>query len=806
MLYFIDVAMLKTGEKFGQYKVLSAIGAGGMGEIYHARDTRLKRDIAIKVLPEKWTKNESAVKRFMQEAHSASALNHPNILTIYDIGKHEDIHFIATEFVKGHTLRTHIGNKNLDLNKALDIGVQVASALVAAHEANIVHRDIKPENIMVRRDGYVKVLDFGLAKLIEKEREEIDAEFADVFQAKTIPGMILGTANYMSPEQARGLEVDTRSDIFSLGIVIYEMIAGHVPFTGETVSDVIAAILTNEPVSLSELNHVPLELEWSISKALCKNCEERYQTVKEMLGDLRRLKQRLEFETELKRVSDGSLDADEYEIKEPNGNYSEQETAIFPKTLIQSNSINKTQKRIDSLAILPLANGSNDSNAEYLSDGITESIINCLSNVPNLRVVPRSTVFRYKGCEDDAQKIGNELGVGAVLAGRLVKINDSLVVKTELIDIEGESQIWGEQYRRKMTDIFALQEEIAEDISEELKLQLTGKEKENLKKRYTENIDAYHYYLKGRYFVTAKRTEEWIKKGIEFFQKAIDLDPNYALAYSGLAEAYGFFASSTGGWLPSEAYPKAEAAAQKALELDDTLGEAHCSLGFFRLLYDWNFPEAEKQFKRAIELSPNYPNAHDGYGFYLKAVGRHEEAIKQCKIVQQLDPLSPFSHISLGYGYYFARDFDKAIEECHKALEMDKHSTFAYRNLGLAYLQKGEIENAISALSKAVTFSSGGLAFEAYLGFAYGVANKQKEALETLENLREIAKERYVPVYNFAIIYLGLGKLDETFEWFEKAFEERSGFMPFLKVEPIIDSLRSDPRFQDLVKRIGLPE
>ena len=428
--------MLKAGENFGQYKVLSAIGAGGMGEIYHARDTRLKRDIAIKVLPEKWTKNESAVKRFMQEAHSASALNHPNILTIYDIGKHEDIHFIATEFVKGHTLRTHIENKNLDLNKALDIGVQVASALVAAHEANIVHRDIKPENIMVRRDGYVKVLDFGLAKLIEKEREEIDAEFADVFQAKTIPGMILGTANYMSPEQARGLEVDTRSDIFSLGIVIYEMIAGHVPFTGETVSDVIAAILTNEPVSLSELNHVPLELEWSISKALCKNCEERYQTVKELLGDLRRLKQRLEFETELKRVSDGGQVSDEYEIKEPTENYSEQETAIFQKTLIQSNSINKTQKRIDSLAILPLANGSNDSNAEYLSDGITESIINSLSNVPNLRVVPRSTVFRYKGSEEDAQFIGNELGVGAVLAGRLVKINDSLVVKTELIDIE----------------------------------------------------------------------------------------------------------------------------------------------------------------------------------------------------------------------------------------------------------------------------------------------------------------------------------------------------------------------------------
>ena len=467
-------------------------------------------------------------------------------------------------------------------------------------------------------------------------------------------------------------------------------------------------------------------------------------------------------------------------------------------------AIRKTRKAIDSLAVLPFANAADDSNAEYLSDGITESIINSLSKLPKLRVVPRSTVFRYKGQENDLQMIGQELGVRAVFAGRVMQLGDWIIIKTELVDVANQAQIWGEQYRRKMTNIFNLLDDIAEDIGEQLKLKLSGEEKKRLAKRYTKNTDAYQLYLKGRYFVTTKRTEDWIKKGIECFQKAIDLDPNYALAYSGIAEAYGFLASSTGGWSPHKAYPKAKAAALKALELDDTLGEAHCSLGFFRLLYDWNFAEAEREFKKAVELSPNYPNAHDGLGFYYKAVGRHADSIEKGKQVQTLDPLSPFAHISLGYAYYFARDFEKAVEECNKALELNKYSTFAYRNLGLAYLQLGNIENAIKALNKAVTFSSGGLAFESYLGFAYGIAGKHSEAAETLENLHEISRSQYVPAYNFAMLHLGLNDLDKTFEYLEKAFTERSGFLPFLKVEPMVDALRNDPRFQDLLWKIDL--
>jgi eukaryotic-like serine/threonine-protein kinase len=780
-----------AGKIFGHYEVQSAIGAGGMGEIYRAFDTRLKRDVALKILPEQLTRDEFAVERFMREAYAASALNHPNILTIYDIGEHEQIHFIATEFIEGQTLRERMKSAPLDLAELLDIALQVSSALDAAHKAGIVHRDIKPENIMIRGDGYVKVLDFGIAKLTEHEQAEAESDAATLIQSATTPGMILGTVFYMSPEQARGLKVDTRSDVFSLGVVVYEMISGSLPFSGATMSDVIAAILKSEPRPLSEAaKNAPTELEWSVAKALRKERSERYQTVKELAGDLKRLRQRLEFE---------NFNSSNHAFA------AEHPTQIFSKNHNPSRKT-RTRKAIDSLAVLPLVNDGSDANAEYLSDGITECIINSLSKLPKLRVVPRSTVFRYKGQQDDLQEIGRELGVRAVFAGRVLLIDDSLIVKTELVDIANEAQIWGEQYRREMTDIFTLQGEIAEDISEKLRLKLSGEEKKRIAKHYTENTEAYQHYLKGRYFVTTKRTEEWIKKGIEYFQKAIDLDPNYALAFSGVAEAYGFLASSTGGWSPRKAYPKAKAAALKALELDDELGEAHCSLGFSYLLYDWKFAEAEREFEKAIRLSPNYPNAHDGLGFYFKAVGREAESIEKCKEVQKLDPLSPFAHVSLGYAYYFARDYERAIDECNKALEMDKHSTFAYRNLGLAYLQQGKIEKAISALSKAVTFSSGGLAFESYLGFAYGVAGKRAEALEVLASLEDIDKEKYVPAYNFAMVYLGLNETDKAFEWLEQAVKERSGFLPFLKVEPMVDKLRADARFDNLLKRIGLPQ
>lgn len=766
--------MLETNRQLGRYRICSALGAGGMGEVYLAEDVALERLVALKVLPAEIARDKERMRRFVQEAKTASALNHPNILTIYEIGKENRLHFIVSEYVEGETLREKLKRENLPVSEVLEIAVQIAAALESAHAGGIVHRDIKPENLMIRADDYVKVLDFGLAKLTEDKSALLDTEGETLAQVNTAAGMILGTVAYMSPEQARGQKVDTRSDIFSFGVCLYEMLAGFNPFKGETTVDVLAAVLQREPTLLSSLKpEIPEELSRIVAKALRKNRHERYQSSKNLLRDLKQLQQQLTFGA----------------------------TANFSQSLMAQG-----KEAINSLAILPLAcAGGDDAQTEYLSDGITESIINALAQISDLNVTPRNTVFRFKGSASDAQTIGKQLNVRAVLTGRVRQFGKNLIIGVELIDVEKDTQIWGEQYRRALVDIFDLQEEIAADIGEKLRLKLTGEEKKLLGKRYTENAEAYQCYLRGRYFVTTKRTEEWIKKGIEYFQQAIEIDPTYALAFSGLADAYGFLASSTGGWTPQDAYPKAKAAAERALAIDETLGEAHASLGFFHLLYDWNFPAAERQFKRAIELSPNYPNAHDGYGFYLKAMGRHAEAIAECGQMQKLDPLSPFAHVSLGWAHYFARDYDRAIAECQNALEMEQNSTFAYRILGFAYLQKGRINKALAALKKAVRFSSGGLAFEAHLGYVYAIAGKRAEALKVMSDFEKIARERYVSSYYFAVIYLGLGETDKAFEWLEKAFDERSGFMPFLNVEPMLDSIRADARFTDLRRRMGLP-
>ncbi|MGH9901016.1 MAG: tetratricopeptide repeat protein [Pyrinomonadaceae bacterium] len=460
-------------------------------------------------------------------------------------------------------------------------------------------------------------------------------------------------------------------------------------------------------------------------------------------------------------------------------------------------------KVIDSLAVLPFANEGGDANNEYLSEGITESIINSLSQLPRLRVVPRSTVFRYKGRGADPQEVGRELSVRAVLTGRVLQLKELLVVKTELVDVEQEAQLWGEQYRRQLTDIFDLQEDISQEISAKLRLRLSGEERKRLTRRYTENTEAYHLYLKGRYY-TNRRTAEWIGKGIEHFRRAIDLDPNYALAHAGLADAYAFLSSSTGECPPREFYPKAEEAALKALEIDEGLAEAHTSLGFVRLLYDWDLAGARREFKRAIDLNPNYANAHDGYSFYLKATGRHEKAVRECREAQKLDPLSTFAGVSLGWAYYFARQYDKAVEQNRKALEMDPRFIFAYWNLGAARAQQGRTEDAVSAFAKASELSGGGLTFRAHLGYAYALAGQGAEARKIITELEESARLRYVSAYYFAIIHLGLGERGPALDWLERAAEERSGFLAFVKVEPMLDGLRGEARFVELSRLVGV--
>jgi TolB-like protein/Tfp pilus assembly protein PilF len=462
-----------------------------------------------------------------------------------------------------------------------------------------------------------------------------------------------------------------------------------------------------------------------------------------------------------------------------------------------------TRRAIDSLAVLPFLNDSADPEMEYFSDGVTDNIINSLAQLPKLRVVPRSTVFRYKGSDIDPQEVGQLLGVRAVLTGRVRQLGDHLVFGIELIDVANHSQLWGESYNRKRSDIFEVQEEIAKEISEKLRMKLNREEKRRLAKRYTENTEAYHLYLRGRYYAN-KRTGEWLKKGIDYFQQAIELDPHYALAYAGLADAYAFLGSSTGGLPPAEAYPKAKAAAMKALEIERSLCEARTSLGFFRLLYDWDLKGARREFKRAIELNPSYAGAHDGYGFYLKAAGRHKEAIRECKLVEKLDPLSLFAHVSLGWAYYFAHQYSRAIEQGRKALEMDPQFAFAYRNIGLALVQQGAVEEAISALERAVKLSGGDPTYKSHLGYAYAMAGKLADAEHIINELKRVARRKYVPAYYFAMIYLGLDVQDRMFAALERAFEERSGFMAFLHVEPMFDHLRADPRMEDLVARIGL--
>ena len=460
-------------------------------------------------------------------------------------------------------------------------------------------------------------------------------------------------------------------------------------------------------------------------------------------------------------------------------------------------------KQIDSIAVLPLVNASSDQQMEYLSDGITESIINSLAQLPGLRVVPRSTVFRYKGGGADPQEVGYALGTRAVLTGRVLQVDDLLVVRVELIDVALESQLWGEEYRRGPGDIFAIQEEISQEISAKLRLRLSGELRQRLARRYTENTEAYHFYLRGRYY-TNKRTTDWIYKGIEQFQQAIQCDPKYALAHTGLADAYALLASSTGERAPTEWYPKARASALKALEFDDGLAEAHTSLGFCRLLYDWDFAKAGREFKRAIELNPASANAHDGYSFYFKATGQNERAIRACLRAQRVEPLSLFANVSLGWAYYFARQYDRAVEQHLKALEMDPQFTFAYWNLGMARAQQDRMDGAVEAFQQAHSISGGGLTFKAHLGYACALAGQRDEAERIITELNELREQRYVSSYYPAIVHLGLGQTNEALCCLESACAERSGFMAFLKVEPMLDPLRSEPRFAILERRIRI--
>ena len=795
---------LEAGRELGSYEILNRIGEGGMGEVYLGRDINLGRYVALKVLPAGFTNDEERLRRFEQEARAASALNHPNILTIHEIRKADSIHFIATEFIDGVTLREHMAKRALKPGEALDVAAQIASALVAAHTAGVVHRDIKPENVMRRRDGIIKVLDFGLAKLTTNLAGTVESEAPTKELVKTNPGVVMGSVKYMSPEQARGNEVDARTDIWSLGVVLFEMLTGHVPFDGETSSHVIVSILESEPPPLARYVKVPAELERIVGKALRKDREERYQTASDLALDLKSLKQELEIKGRVRPSS-----SSEYSY----GGVRRHRLAVWASAIALIiavaagiyffNNRNQTSEAIDSLAVLPFDNGSGDPNVEYLSDGISDSIINSLSRLPNMKVISLNAVMRYKGRQVDPQEVARELNVRAVLMGRLVQRGDDLAINAELIDVRDNRRLWGEQYNRKLSDILVVQKEIAREITERLRLRLSGEDQKRLTERYTDNAEAYQLYLKGRYFWN-KRTEDGFNRGIAQFKQAVEKDSHYALAYSGLADCYlglTFYNFSA----PSETMPKAKEAALNALAIDNTLAEAHASLAHVLMNYDWNWSEAEQHFKRSMELKPDYATARQWYAVhYLTAKGRSEEALPEMKRALELEPTSLVMNSFMGATLNFAGRYDEAIEQCRKTIEMDPTFAVAHWHLGLAYEQKGMFDDAIAEFSKAITLSGGSPLMRAALGHAYAKSNRKAEATKILDELKELSKHRYVASYEVAAIYVALGDKEHAFDLLERASTEHSFHLVYLNVWPQFTDVRSDPRFQVLVQRIGL--
>ena len=790
---------VSAGAIFGRYEIRSPLGAGGMGEVYLAYDEQLKRLVALKILPDELSAKPDRLARFQQEAYATSALNHPNIVTIYGIGAAHGTHYIATEYVEGETLRQRLNRlpRPLPFNEALDIAVQTAQALAAAHEAHVIHRDVKPENIMRRRDGYVKVLDFGLAKLSEKDTGRLG-------QNLTNPGMVVGTVAYMSPEQARGLTVDERSDIFSFGVLLYEMLSYRLPFHGLTSSDTMAQILYRDPQPLSQTSvGVPPDVERIVLRALAKDCAARYPTMRALLDDLLPLKQQIDYETQRSNsraqqktvMADAAVSSD-WAIAD----------AIAPTVLTNAGpgadwSTLSGRPRIDSLAVLPLANASPDPGLEYLSDGITESLINTLSQLPQIRVLARATVFRYKGQAVAPEQLRQELGVRAVLLGRVIQFGNSLVVKAELVDTFDGAHLWGEEYRRLADDIFAVQDEISREISAKLRLKLSGEEQKRLVKRYTENAEAYRLYLLGR-FALAKQTRDGCDQATRHFQQAIALDPSYALAYAGLADT--FYGLSSLHLPPDQAMPKARGAAEKALELDDSLAEAHAALGLIKFYYEWDWQGAEKAFKRAIELNPGYADAQHRYGWLLGFSGRLTESIAAIQRASELDPLSLEITSDLGLSFFFARNYAAALPHFQKALDGDPNSVWSHFFVGWAYEQMGNFEKAFAAYGRARQIDDAPL-LRAAVAHLFAIDGGTAQARALFAEMLDLAAIRHVSPYHFAIVHTALGETDEAFARLEEAYAMRSEALVWLKVDPRLDPLRSDPRFIGLLQRVGLP-
>jgi serine/threonine-protein kinase len=775
------------------YQILEKLGEGGMGVVYKARDTKLNRIVALKFLPDRVNQSEEEKARFLQEAQAAAGLNHNNICTVFGVEEQDGHLYMAMEYIEGGTLREKLPFASV--NDAIAVAEQIGDALQEAHEKGIVHRDIKSDNIMLTSRGQPKVMDFGLAKLKGSMK-------------LTRSSSTLGTLAYMAPEQIQEGVADARSDIFSLGALLYEMLTGKTPFRGEHEAAMMYSILHQEPDSLQQSRaDIPPVLDRIISRALQKDPADRYQSAADIAGELRRIRKTktgVVQPSEAKGTPTTSVGPAARKGTMPtkrrvilSGAAGVALLAVALYFLVWRHSV------IDSLAVLPFENVGADPNTEYLSDGITESLINTLSQLSSLTVMSRSSVFHYKGKDVDPRKAGNELGVRAVLVGRVMQRGDNLQISTELVDVSNNSHIWGARYDKKMSDILAVQEEISREISRQLSLKLIGEDEKKLARRSTENIEAYQRYLKGR-FHWNRRNESDLWKAVDYFNQAIEKDSEYALAYAGLASTFVILPIYSG--LPARDYiPKIEAAAKRAMSLDETLGEPHVALGFSRYSFQWDWDGAEKELKRAIELNPSDPTNHQWYGGYLEQRGKLKDALDEFKRAQELDPLSPIITDNLGEVFFYMEQFDQAIEQYNKTLELDSAFTLAYLDLGELYARQQKFDLAISKLIQVRQISGANSPYGlGDLGYICARAGKNDEAMKSLNQLVGFSEKGFTQSVQIAVVYGALGNKDRAFEWLERGYQERNWQLGYLGVDPYWEGIRSDPRFTALLKKIGL--
>ena len=786
---------LSAGSRLGPYEIVSPLGAGGMGEVYRARDTRLDRTVAIKVLPPRLATDADALARFEREARAVAALSHPNILAIHDFGTDRGVAYAVTELLEGKTLRERLEAGRMPPRKAIEYAAQAAQGLAAAHDKGIVHRDLKPENVFVTDDGRVKILDFGLARLGPPEQSGTPVTEARTATVATEPGVVMGTVGYMSPEQVRGHVTDHRSDVFSFGAVLYEMLTGQRAFHGDSAADTMSAVLNREPELARTLPGMAPGLEHIVRRCLEKAPGERFQSAHDLAFALSRLSS-----------SGGS-----YAVPRVSGRswrLALGAAAVLGLLLVVFGLLSRAgdRKQIESLAVLPFANAGNDPETEYLSDGITESLINRLSQLPDVKVISRASVFRYKGKDQDPGAIARELGVRAIVTGRVTHRGDRLAIGAELVDTRDNRQLWGEQYDRKLADVLTMQEEIARQISKSLQLRLTGEDEKRLARRSTANPEAYQAYLKG-FHHARKVTIADMDKGMAYFRQALALDPNYAPAHAGLAYCYILWVADW--YMPAkEAFPLGKEAALKAVEIDPSLSEGHTFLAMARFLYDYDWAGAEEEFRRATQLNPADSVAHHLYGIFLGSRGRFEDGERETRRALELDPLSIETNFMVGWNLYYSRRHDGAIKQLQYTLELDPTYFFGEVFLGMAHEQKGRFREAVAAFERArkLTAEAGETPPEilADLIRSHAMAGNRILAAKIHEELNALMTRRYVSRHDLAIVSLSLGERQAALDWLEKAYEDRNWYMPWIHLEPRFDPLHSEPRFAALVRRMGL--